>query len=1068
MENSKSIDDIIVELHNSVSSFPNDVSKKRKQLRNFLQDAYGEKNKELSLSDTIDQITGSVDMATLRDLAVILLRVISMKGALTESTTKNQLDGRLSVLFERSLPDFGKRFEIDSKEQTYIKLQKFGAIHEELCKRINVLNEIGSSLHSIIGARQKISKVLNDKQLQAYLLPYGLKQVREQVSIFFIEIEQHEKSPELFFDNIPNLVKRLEEEIQYCNGHSTFVTRDYYYPFLNTLKDTVVEEQKRSRNNFQCEITSSGNDPIHIEKKYPLTKDNKLIRVALPLFNSGPGSAKEVKASLSVNSDSVVLVDKEVSLGDVRKGDFVIPFSFEVLDSEKSITVDVLVEWTQPGQIHPSDKIFQFLIEGQNPDIDWDAINSVHPYSEDIARGPAFIGRQDLVSKILSKFHGSKMESSYISGQKRVGKSSLAQAVIDKATDNDNLQFILKEVGDFVWPDGKETLNALGKYLTTILSEHLPKDVTYISEQFNGSLAPLAMLCEKLENHAPEKKFVIVLDEFDEINHDLYRYGSLAETFFLNLRAISGKKNIAFILVGGEKMAHVMSSQGDKLNKFSGISLDIFNQETEWGDYEDLIRAHSPADIQWHDSAVRAIYEQTNGHPYYTNKLCGKLLARAIKFRDAEITKNEVISYLPNMIDELESNVFMHFWKDGLEGDHKEIEAKQTQRCHVLTAFARAFRKSSSVNTDSIIKQASKTYLNSEKINIVLREFCVRKIMNEEDGEYYIRVKLFAEWLTSKGLNMLITDQLGEELLEDHKKKEQDAFVAAVEIQNLIKKWPNYQGKQVTTDDVRAWLEQDEDHINQRLLFKLLQNLRFPRDEETKEKFKGVHNNIRKDFSVYVQTKKSERRNDIIVTYVDGQGKSGAHHSGLYCHENQIATSCNIEVSMVSQTIESNHKLGNDINGIIIVDDFIGTGQSFASNLSRFMDHNIETLSKHNIPIRVVVLFASASGETYVRAQMSQLEFKEIDLVVCETLDAAHQSFGEGKGFWSSEDEKGKAKALCQKYGVKVAKRAPLGYAEEGLLFTFTRNCPNNTLPIIHAEKTGKDGWKPLFKRTFT
>ena len=54
------------------------------------------------------------------------------------------------------------------------------------------------------------------------------------------------------------------------------------------------------------------------------------------------------------------------------------------------------------------------------------------------------------------------------------------------------------------------------------------------------------------------------------------------------------------------------------------------------------------------------------------------------------------------MIDELESNVFMHFWKDGLEGDHKEIEAKQTQRCHVLTAFARAFRKSSSVNTEEL------------------------------------------------------------------------------------------------------------------------------------------------------------------------------------------------------------------------------------------------------------------------------------------------------------------------------------------------------------------------------
>jgi len=511
-----------------------------------------------------------------------------------------------------------------------------------------------------------------------------------------------------------------------------------------------------------------------------------------------------------------------------------------------------------------------------------------------------------------------------------------------------------------------------------------------------------------------------------------------------------------------------MSSQGDKLNKFSGISLDTFNQETEWKDYEDLIRTHSPEDIQWHDSAVRAIYEETDGHPYYTNLLCADLLEKAILVRDAEITRNEVMSCLPNIIDQLEGNVFAHFWKDGIEGNYEEAEAIQTKRCQLLVGFARALRKSSSVDAEKIAAQVSQTIFSSSEVNIWLGDFCLRKIMYEDNGEYHIRVKLFEEWLTNKGLNMLITDQLGQQLLQGHLDKEDAAFVGPAEIQDLIMDWPNYQGKQVTTDDVRAWLGQEEKNSNQRLLFKLLQNLRFPRDEETREKFKGIHNKIRKDFSVFVQTKRSERRKDIIVTHVDGQGKSGAHHSALYCQENEISASLNIEVGKVTQTIESNHKDGKDIEGIIIVDDFIGTGKSFAGNFKSFIAGNIESLSKHNIPIRVVVLFSSVLGEKYVRAQMLKLEFKDIDLVVCESLNTAHVAFGKGKGFWNSLDEMAKAKALCLKYGAKVAKRAPLGYEEDGLLFTFTRNCPNNTLPIIHAGKSGKDGWNPLFKRSFT
>ena len=62
-------------------------------------------------------------------------------------------------------------------------------------------------------------------------------------------------------------------------------------------------------------------------------------------------------------------------------------------------------------------------------------------------------------------------------------------------------------------------------------------------------------------------------------------------------------------------------------------------------------------------------------------------------------------------------------------------------------------------------------------------------------------------------------------------------------------------------------------------------------------------------------------------------------------------------------------------------------------------------------------------------------------------------------------DEFHAAKELCQRLGINVDKSRPLGYEEQGLLIVFSRNCPNNTLPILHSSGRGEERWKPLFER---
>jgi len=116
------------------------------------------------------------------------------------------------------------------------------------------------------------------------------------------------------------------------------------------------------------------------------------------------------------------------------------------------------------------------------------------------------------------------------------------------------------------------------------------------------------------------------------------------------------------------------------------------------------------------------------------------------------------------------------------------------------------------------------------------------------------------------------------------------------------------------------------------------------------------------------------------------------------------------------------------------------------------------------IPLSVVVLCGTSKGEGAVRNFLER-EIKNADLDVCETINECNYAFPEGLGFWESVEEKDEAKTLVRNLGECVQKKTPLGYAQQGFLLTFSRNCPNNTLPILHANGRGEKTWRAIFPR---
>ena len=188
------------------------------------------------------------------------------------------------------------------------------------------------------------------------------------------------------------------------------------------------------------------------------------------------------------------------------------------------------------------------------------------------------------------------------------------------------------------------------------------------------------------------------------------------------MRSLSGKRNLGFILIGAEKMAHVMSSQGEKLNKFSKESLDKFSQENEWGDFEKLVKGKIDEYVRWHESAILSVFNITNGHPFFAKQVCAKVFENIINSKDSEVSSEEVDLAVKDLISELDINPFQHFWRDGIV-EPKEVEITSYKRCQVLAALARTIRSGKETSAENIKKNIYSSKLPASELLPYLKRF---------------------------------------------------------------------------------------------------------------------------------------------------------------------------------------------------------------------------------------------------------------------------------------------------------------------------------------------------------
>jgi hypothetical protein len=960
---------------------------------------------------------------------------------------------------------------LKERMQNYERLEVLSRTHDRVAEILSPIRAQYVGVDSIHAARPVIMAALNHGIVRAYCRPFRLTEVRGAIEILFNRLNKVTAVGPSLVTDIDECRRSIGEARTVVIDNGTFLAIDFLKPFADSAERALEMFIASTQGRFSTAIVRGGLPSKELQKRYPLHEAEREIVITVPLRNMGPGLAMNVRARANASSDDIVFNSNLVSVGNVLPGHFSVGLDALVVNPTKAFDLLLEIEWGEIGALVGKTDLFEISVVGQRADIDWTALEYWHPYSTAVAEGQNFVGRVENVRFLASKLLRVPMEPFYITGQKRVGKTSLALAVADFATKNSPGKCLISK--DILWgriahEKPHMSLRALGETIEGVILNALPHDKHPARGAYDGSLADLMKLSDIALREIPDRRFVIVIDEFDEIPQELFLQGNLAETFFGNLRALTTSKNICLVLVGGENMPFIINRQGQKLNKFSRSDLNYFSRDTEWDDYKLLVRKPSDGLIEWHDDAISEIYNLTNGNPYFTKLICAAVLRNAVRERDADVTAREVQSAVESEISTLDASSFAHLWQDGIFKPANERDPDILRRMAVLVAIARCLRRGIDVISAHIADNKFSSVISEAEILPTLNDFVRRGVLVQDaSGVYEFTLPLFRLWLFDVGATRLVADPLSEELARSIKAEEDAAHVKSEEVASLARKWPTYRGRHIGTDDIRMWLQQVDSNHDQRILFKLLSQLRFLSEPEIREKLRTVHAFLRPSLPQFITRKPSDRRKDVLITYVDGEGKSGQACAAQYAEENRIAVDCIISPGTFRNEFLELERESGPVAGVVILDDIASTGGTLADKSTSFIQNHADVFAQSGTFVFVVTLLATPEADERVRKALSAIDNVRVDFRACEILDARVFAFKDGNGLWSNENEAARAKSLCTDLGVKIYKRAPLGYGNQGLLVVFPTTVPNTALPILHSYSRVSTGtrWMPLFER---
>ena len=982
--------------------------------------------------------------------AISLLRLIALCPTFLDD---QQMSIRALQLFDAAISnDLYRTAGVTVKDQGYRKREALVALVPDIEQRLGSLVDSIHSLSSLNHCRQQIAQCLNHQSTKAVVgpfLPRDLTGPRFQ-EIFQLVGDYLGASEESAISAYEQARMSLEEYQSDAHEHGTVYSQQYLESIGGRLTDLLNDHFRESPYSKPAQLKAE-----RPQKKFPLHEVGREIRIPIRVRNSGPGYARSVE--LRCEADDPLKGERisGVYIGNLPPGVAEVEIPVSVAEaSEHSVDVLTDISWENfDGSMQSWEGFLD--IEPQRADIDWDSLENEDPYSlEAVSTEEDLIGREEVLGQLVSQVAGERVGAFYIYGQRRVGTTSVALTLKSRLEERDDHEMVVVylEVGDFIHPNPQATITALGESICDEIKRLDPRFAGLSSPAFDGALSPITRFLSEALKIAPKCKFLFVLDEFDKLPEELYRHTPEGNAFFLTLRSLSRRPQHGIILVGGEDLEYIMNFQGGQLNKCDPMGIDYLTRP----DFAELVRRPVARWFEVSDDGIAALWDVTAGNPYFTKFVCLRLFRMMVERRDCYVSEREVMEAVRRSLVDAKGNSVQHFWEDGIfeEGDHKAD--RLFNRRLLLLTMAGLFRAKTSLTVDAIQAQLSADGLELPAGKLI-KEFERRRVLSVDGEKIKCRLPFFQRWLSEKGFREIIATDTEYAQVFASKQKEEEAYIRSEEIVDIVDTWPTYRGKAIGEDRVRAWLHQFGDNRKQRLVWNILIGLKFYSMAGIRERMSEAHNIVTRGIVQRVE-RLQRKRGDLLVSYLGPVGKSGAEYARVYADENSIYVDNIVELDGLNKRLADPKRA---IEAVVLLDDFIASGDSCCSFLEELEERSGELIRKSQARIVLVAVCGFQSAKERIERMFSDLGISA-SVHLCDPMDDRDRCFADNSRFYEDLRERERARQICKSIGSKLVGRAPLGYGGCQAAVVFPNTCPNNSLPVLW--KTARE-WKALFPR---
>ena len=994
--------------------------------------------------DPISWLLDASDPREVKRVAAVLLVALAADDEVFE-----QMDvGRRARLLETIRSAFGselRKYDVDGDAQSHVLIGQLAAIFPK------VLDEITSATDGFLepsrfqADRNRLqASIGRHRPLIDPLVASELTKQRLGEVLDAAEAVIDARGPDLVsaHSRAIELIDNRATEIQASGGAAQQILE----PVLARLRSLVGQVFNDSPVTRPASVSVSA-----ANKKYPLHSAGSTLRLYLAVTNAGPGQALDVYLD-ELQAIGVEVASDTSPIGTMMPGYLSTYLEARVTEPDEGVAfLSGVVKWTNSDGSADL-RSFEVTFSAQRADIDWDSL--VQPYDlEPVDSDHDFAGRGDVLGQLRGLVARTRVGNAFVLGQKRVGKTSIVLAFQRYLETQSDVVTAYLEAGTFVATDGLSSIQSMGVALCEELQAADPRFADLEVPEFRDNLAPVKSFIGQARRNHPKLRVVFLIDEFDDLPVELYRRGAVGDALFLSLRTLAGLEHVGFVLVGGEKMAPIVTAQGQRLNKFENLEITLFDREQHWGDFADLVRFPTREWLEISDDALVYLFEVTHGHPYFTKLVCQQLYQIMHESRDSHVAVVEMQQATDRAEAKAGEQNFAHFWEDGVVGSGVEVEEVSVRRRIWLLALARALRDGDADAAD-VRYRAADYGLSADEIDNLERDFERRGIVDELDGQLQARVPLFGRWLAHVGVHDLVTTFADPGAVLNARARAERDEVTAGEVTSLASSWGSYRGRPIASDEVRSWLAQFETPRARRLMFTVLQAVRFYDAPTIRARLREAHGIVRRD-SVH-RLDNGRRRSDIIVSFLGEINKSGVRYARLYAQENGIYTDRVVDHAKLPEVLKD-----DGVQTLVLVDDLVASGQQACDYLAD-LDRKVGgLLAKREIKVVFVAIAGFGAAERRLEEAVADLDMR-VAVHICEPLGDSDRLFSEDSAAFANDAERLEARGIAESYGRALERKNPLGYGDAQAAIVFEESCPNGSLPILWGKS---NDFRPLFPR---